>query len=65
MPGAKSIITTVAQATADPEELVREYAAWPLGKIGGLKAKQTLGATLVGEISDYVKREIVTVLLEM
>jgi epoxyqueuosine reductase len=52
-------------AMANPEELVREYAAWALGKIGGHKAKQALEAALASETSDSVKREITTALLAM
>lgn len=63
--GDPTAIPDLAQAMKDPEELVREYAAWALGKIGGLKAKQVLQSTLVGETSDNVKREITTALLAM
>jgi len=58
-------VPDLAQAMTDPEELVREYAAWSLGKISGSNAKQTLEATLATETSDAVKREIKTALLAM
>ncbi|MDF2634363.1 MAG: lyase domain protein repeat-containing protein [Pelosinus sp.] len=61
--GDPAAIPDLAQAMADPAELVREYAAWALGKIGGNKAKQVLKATLASETSDSVKREITTALL--
>jgi epoxyqueuosine reductase len=55
-------VPDLARAMKDPEDLVREYSAWALGKIGGSKAKQVLEAALETEASDPVKREIKTAL---
>lgn len=61
--GDPAAIPDLAQAMTDPEELVREYAAWALGQIGGQQAQQTLEASLADETSHSVKREIATALL--
>ncbi|MBW1863088.1 MAG: HEAT repeat domain-containing protein [Deltaproteobacteria bacterium] len=42
----------------DPEELVRGYAAWALGKIGGGKARAVLESRLKQEGSNFVIAEI-------
>jgi epoxyqueuosine reductase len=42
----------------DPEDLVRGYAAWALGRIGGSRPKQILEASLSRETSEFAKREI-------
>jgi epoxyqueuosine reductase len=42
----------------DPEDLVRGYAAWALGRIGGGKAKVVLESLLKREDSDFVRTEI-------
>ena len=41
-----------------PEELVREYSAWALGRIGGRLARQVLEANSKRELCEAVKREI-------
>ena len=43
--GDPAYIPDLAQAMQDSEELVRGYAAWALGKIGGSQAKQILEAS--------------------
>jgi epoxyqueuosine reductase len=45
-------------AMHDPEDLVRGYAAWALGRIGGRVAKQILEANNERETSENVKKEI-------
>jgi len=51
-------IPALNRAMNDPEELVRGYAAWALGRIGGSKAKRILDARLKREESDFVIAEI-------
>jgi epoxyqueuosine reductase len=52
-------------AMAGPEELVREYAAWALGKIATNKAKQVLEAARTSETALSVQQEITTALLSI
>ena len=56
--GDRALIPDLAQAMQDPEELVRGYAAWALGKIGGSQARQVLEASLARETAESAKREI-------
>ena len=56
--GDPAFIPDLAQAMQDSEELVRAYAAWALGKIGGSQAKQVLEASLGRETSELARREI-------
>lgn len=56
--GDPAFIPDLAQAMQDPEELVRSYAAWALGKIGGSQAKQVLEASLARETAQSAKKEI-------
>jgi epoxyqueuosine reductase len=42
----------------DPEMLVRGHAAWALGQIGGLEARQELEQALVVEMNDEVLSEV-------
>jgi epoxyqueuosine reductase len=42
----------------DGEELVRGYAAWALGQIGGRQAREILQASLRRETAESAKREI-------
>ena len=42
-------IPALDQAMGDPEELVRGYAAWALGRIGGAKARAVLESRLKRE----------------
>jgi epoxyqueuosine reductase len=55
--GDPAYIPDLAQAIQDPEELVRGYAAWALGKIGGNQARQILEASLTHETSEFAKKE--------
>jgi epoxyqueuosine reductase len=56
--GDPAYIPDLAQAMQDSEELVRGYAAWALGKIGGSQAKQILEASLARETADSARKEI-------
>jgi len=56
--GDPAFIPDLAQAMQDPEELVRGYAAWALGKIGGVQARQVLEASLTHETAKSTRREI-------
>ena len=40
--GDPTFIPDLAQVMEDSEQLVRSYAAWALGKIGGSRARQIL-----------------------
>ena len=56
--GDPAFIPDLAQAMEDSEELVRGYAAWALGRIGGSKAKEILEASLRRETSETARKEI-------
>lgn len=56
--GDASHIPVLDRAMENSEELVRGYAAWALGKIGGKKARDVLESRWSREISDFVKTEI-------
>ena len=45
-------------AMEDPEDLVRGYAAWALGRIGGPAARAVLESRLKREDSDFARSEI-------
>lgn len=62
--GDMAAIPDLEIAMTDPEELVRGYAAWALGKIGGRSAKQILEANSSRETSESVKKEIRSALFE-
>ena len=53
-------IPLLDQAMENSEELVRGYAAWALGRIGGSKAKAVLESRLKREDSKFVIAEIKT-----
>jgi len=61
--GDPAFVPNLAVAMNDPEELIRGYAAWALGKIGGGVAKQILETSLSQETSEAVKVEIRAALL--
>ena len=56
--GDPTSIPDLAQAMEDLEKLVRGYAAWALGRIGGSRAKQILEASLARETDEFAKKEI-------
>ena len=51
-------IPALNRAMEDPEELVRGYAAWALGRIGGGKARGILESRLKREDANFVTAEI-------
>ena len=61
--GDPAFIPALVQALKDPEELVRCYAAWAVGKIGGQKSRQILESSLVGETVESVISEIKSALV--
>lgn len=56
--GDPAFVPDLAVAMDDLEELVRSYAAWALGKIGGESAKHILEVNLGRETSEFVIKEI-------
>ncbi len=56
--GDPAFIPDLAQAMQDAEGLVRGYAAWALGRIGGSQARQILEASLARETDEFAKKEI-------
>jgi len=56
--GDSSYIPDLAQAMQDPEGMVRGYAAWALGKIGGSQARKILETSLLRETDEFAKAEI-------
>jgi epoxyqueuosine reductase len=63
--GDPGFIPDLGIAMNDHEELVREYSAWALGKIGSNLAKQILEAHRKTETSESVKSEIEMALLRI
>ena len=55
-------IPVLQRAMEDPEELVRGYTAWALGRIGGAKTRAILETHLKNEASNFVTDEIEAVL---
>lgn len=51
-------IPELGRAMQDPEDVVRGYAAWALGRIKGDKAKEILETCLKQETSDDARKEI-------
>lgn len=56
--GDPMFIPVLAQAMKNPEDLVRSYAAWAIGKTGGPQSKQILESHLTRETAESVKKEI-------
>ena len=56
--GDPAAIPALAQALADPHPLIREHAAWALGRVGGGRARQALGAARTVETDPQVQAEI-------
>jgi epoxyqueuosine reductase len=61
--GDPAFIPALEQAMRDPEELVRGYAAWALGKIGGPSSRQILESSLARETAESVINELKAALL--
>jgi epoxyqueuosine reductase len=53
-----AFVPALARAMEDPEELVRGYAAWAMGRIGGGKASNILQAALRRETAESARREM-------
>ena len=51
-------VPALAKALQAGEPLVREHAAWALGKIGGEEAQKALSTALETEIVDDVTQEL-------
>ncbi len=51
-------VPALARALRDPEPLVREHAAWALGRIGGEDARRALAAALEDETDPQVRASI-------
>lgn len=60
--GNPEFVPGLGQAMSDPEEVVRSYAAWALGRIGGETSRQILEASLSRETSPETIKEIKTAL---
>ena len=56
--GDPASIPPLAQALADADPLVRQHAAWALGRIGGAGAADALRRALADELDDAVREEI-------
>ena len=56
--GDSIYIPDIVQAMQDPEGIVRGYAAWALGKIGGNQAHKILETYLLRETNEFAKTEI-------
>ena len=56
--GDRTFIPALGRALQEPEALVRGYAAWAIGKIGGTRAVEILESALTRETSESVKKEI-------
>ena len=56
--GDPTFVPDLVIAMKNPEELVRSYAAWALGKIGNEQAKKILQESLSQETSEAVRSEI-------
>lgn len=62
--GDPAYVPDLAIAMNDPDELVRAYASWALGRIGGNEAMKLLEAGLKRETSALVGQEIADALAE-
>lgn len=60
--GDDAALPHLAQALADPEDMVRAYSAWALGRLGGSGSRRVLEAALTKEPAEAVKMEIAAAL---
>ncbi len=58
----ETAVSLLGRAMKDPEEMVRSYTAWALGRIGGAASKKALEGALKSENSPAVKAEILSAL---
>jgi epoxyqueuosine reductase len=56
--GDSIYIPDLAIAMQDTEGMVRGYAAWALGKIGGNQVRKILETSLLGETDEFARTEI-------
>ena len=56
--GDATAVPALARAMRSPDALVREHAAWALGRIGGTEAVHALRASLDGEDDASVRCEV-------
>ena len=56
--GDPESVPALVRALTNPEEMVRGYAAWGLGRIGGVPARAGLEDRLPGESSEFVRSEM-------
>ena len=56
--GSKSEVPALSKALKDDEPLVRQHAAWALGKIGGARARRALDKALLCECDAEVIDEM-------
>ncbi|MFW6056095.1 MAG: epoxyqueuosine reductase [Chloroflexota bacterium] len=56
--GDRSHVPCLAEALADPSPLVRGYAAWALGKLGGKEAQSAVERTFSRESDDSARNEM-------
>jgi epoxyqueuosine reductase len=62
--GDLAAVPALAGALSAPDAVVREHAAWALGRLGGNRAGQALRDALEGEIDEAVRTEITLSLAE-
>lgn len=62
--GDPAAVEPLAGALADSEPLIRQHAAWALGRIGGSEAGRALTQHLTGETDPAVREEIVLATLK-
>jgi len=60
--GDRSHVPFLAQALADPEPLVRGYAAWALGRLDGAEARSAVEQALKTETDQRAREEMETAL---
>jgi len=56
--GDRSHVPFLAQALADPEPLVRGYAAWALGRLGGAEAHAAVEKAVAAETDELARGEM-------
>jgi epoxyqueuosine reductase len=57
-----AFIPDLERAMQDPEDVVRGYAAWALGRTGGDRSRSILETSLARETSELARKEIVSAL---
>ena len=60
--GDPAAIGSLATALADGEPLIRQHAAWALGRIDNAKASQALSQRLIVETDSTVREELIDAL---